>query len=50
MFDFCNECSGRLWSNYSKQVGVCPECKPGGEDLKDLEEILDELLSGADER
>lgn len=49
MSDFCKECSCRLWSNYSKQVGVCPECKQD-EDLKDLEEVLDVLLSNIDER
>lgn len=38
----CQSCDCTLWSDYSRKLGVCPECESQDEDdSTDLEERLD---------
>lgn len=41
----CKECDCLLWSYYSRERGICPECEtPDVDDNADLEDKLEELL------
>ena len=43
MFNYCQHCATRLWSDYAKTLGVCPECEEPDKPLQDLEEVLEDL-------
>ena len=45
MFCDCQSCGSKLWSNFSKEKRLCPECIDGGEELQDLENQLEALQS-----
>lgn len=41
----CNDCDCLLWSDESKKLKLCPECRwVDEEDYTDLEQRLDKLL------
>lgn len=40
----CAECSAKLWSDYSKKLGVCPECKEPDKETEELEAMIESLL------
>ncbi len=40
----CQSCGCSLWSDYSRNLGTCPECTEPDEPLLDLEEQLEEIL------
>lgn len=44
MFNYCQCCDAKLWSDYSKQLGVCPECKDPDTETQDLESMLESAL------
>lgn len=37
LYNRCKECDSLLWSNYSKEIGLCPECREGEDFLADLQ-------------
>ena len=44
----CKECGAKLWSNFSKVLGYCPECNPAEDldlDATDLETQLENLTN-----
>ena len=43
MLNYCQCCDARLWSDYAKNLGVCPECEEPDKPLQDLEEVLEDL-------
>ncbi len=43
MFNYCQHCAARLWSDYAKNLGVCPECEEPDKPLQDLEDVLEDL-------
>ena len=45
----CKECGTLLWSDYSKHLGICPECKDVDGDNKELESQLDQILGANNE-
>ena len=45
MFCDCQSCGSKLWSNFSKETGLCPDCVNDGEELQDLEDQLEALQS-----
>lgn len=49
MFNFCKNCDCKLWSNYSKQIGECPECRKSDSELDNLEDQFNELLFSPNE-
>lgn len=40
----CNECDAALWSDRAKSLKLCPECEEPDQDIKDLEDQLEELM------
>ena len=43
-FDCCN-CAGRLWSNFYKEIGLCPDCfEEDQEEETDFESRLETLV------
>ena len=42
MFNYCQHCATRLWSDYAKTLRVCPECEEPDKPLQDLEEVLED--------
>ena len=43
MLNYCQCCDARLWSDYAKTLGVCPECEEPDKPLQDLEDVLQDL-------
>jgi rubrerythrin len=46
----CKECGCTLWSNHSKKLGVCPECKDPDAEPKDLESMLESLINRLEQK
>ena len=44
MFNYCQCCDARLWSSYTKNLGVCPECEELDKPLQDLEDDLESIF------
>ena len=45
MFNCCQHCATRLWSDYAKKLGVCPECEEPDKPLQDLEDDLESIFN-----
>ncbi len=45
MFNYCQCCDARLWSSYTKNLGVCPECEEPDKPLQDLEDDLESIFN-----
>ena len=45
MFNCCQRCALRLWSDYAKTLGVCPECEEPDKPLQDLEDDLESIFN-----
>ena len=45
MFNYCQHCATRLWSSYTKNLGVCPECEEPDKPLQDLEDDLESIFN-----
>lgn len=42
----CKECDAMLWSNYSKEICLCPDCEHVDSDVvQDLEERFDDAYN-----
>jgi hypothetical protein len=40
----CSECDVKLWSDLSKERGMCPECFEPDREVLDLEDELEKIL------
>lgn len=40
----CKECGSLLWSEYAKQIKLCPDCETPDTDYVDLETQSENLL------
>lgn len=45
MFNYCQHCATRLWSDYAKTLGDCPECEEPDKPLQDLEDDLESIFN-----
>jgi len=50
MSDHCQNCAAKLWSDYSKQLGVCPECESPDTAHGDLEDMLEFVYQSTDRK
>lgn len=45
MFNYCQNCDARLWSDYAKKLETCPECEEPDKPLQDLEDELEFIFN-----
>lgn len=44
LYNRCQSCDCKLWSNYAKTLGICPDCAEPDKPMQDLEDELESIL------
>jgi hypothetical protein len=42
MLNECKHCTAKLWSNFSKESGTCPDCLSDDPPFVELEDVLED--------